>query len=180
MTVSHELHASYSVFSRWVHWLTLALIIALFALAWSIDSLPKDLRGPAVQLHQSFGIIVLGLTALRLVWRFAIGVPALPDDVPAWQKLAARANEYALYLLLLAQPVVGWLWGSAGERQINFFFLVQLPWLIGPDKDLSRALGHLHGLIGNLLLVVIGLHAAAALYHHFVRRDRVLAGMLHG
>jgi cytochrome b561 len=158
----------------------LALLVGLFALAWSIDDLPTNLRMPAVQLHMSLGITVLGLTILRLAWRFAVGVPALPGDLPAWQRLAARANEFLLYLLLLAQALVGWLWTSAGTKAINYFFLVELPWLIGPDKPLSRTLGNLHGLIGNLLLIVIGLHAAAALYHHFVRRDRVLLGMLRG
>src|SRR5579859_4212710 len=101
MTMTHQLHASYSAFSRWTHWLTLTLIVALFALAWSIDSLPQDLRAPAVQVHKSFGITVLGLTILRLVGRFATGSPALPADLPAAQKFAARATQYALYLLLL-------------------------------------------------------------------------------
>jgi cytochrome b561 len=180
MTMRHELHASYSAFSRWVHWLTLALFVGLFAIGWYRDDLPQDLRGPALQLHKSFGITVLGLTVLRLLWRFMAGVPAMPSDLPTWQKLAARVSHFVLYGLLIAQPLVGWLWSSAGTKPINYFFVVQLPWLIGPDQQLSRTLGNLHGLIADLLLIVIGLHAAAALYHHFVRRDRVLAGMLHG
>ena len=180
MTMPDELNASYSAFSRWAHWLTLALFVGLFLIAWTVDDLPQELRLPAVQLHKSFGITVLALTVVRLVWRFAAGVPAIPSELPSWQKAAARATQYALYVLLFAQPLVGWLWSSAGTRAINFYFLVQLPWLIGPDKDLSRQLGHLHGLIGNLLLIVIGLHAVAALYHHFVRRDQVLVAMLRG
>ncbi|HLZ66293.1 MAG TPA: cytochrome b [Aliidongia sp.] len=180
MTMRHELHASYSAFSRWVHWLTLALFVGLFAIAWGVDDLPQALHSPAIQLHKSFGITVLALTVLRLGWRVAAGVPAMPDDLPAWQRLAARASHAALYVLLLAQPLVGWLWSSAGTKPINYFFLVQLPWLIGPDKQVARTLGDLHGLIANLLLIVIGLHAAAALYHHFVRRDRILVGMLRG
>ena len=180
MTMRDDLHASYSAFSRWVHWLTLALFVALFGLGWYMDDLPQSMRGTGLQLHKSFGITVLGLTILRLIWRFAAGVPPVPADLPAWQKLAARVSHVLLYLLLLAQPTVGWLWSSAGTKPINFYFLVQLPWLIGPDKDLSRSLGHLHGLIADALLVVIGLHASAALYHHFIRKDRVLVGMLRG
>jgi len=180
MTMRDDRHASYSAFSRWVHWLTLALFIGLFALGWYGDDLPQSMRGAGVQLHKSFGITVLALTILRLIWRFSAGVPPVPADLPAWQKLAARASHVLLYLLLLAQPTVGWLWSSASTKPINFYFLVQLPWLIGPDKDLSRSLGHLHGLIADALLIVIGLHAAAALYHHFIRKDRVLVGMLRG
>jgi cytochrome b561 len=180
MIMKDDLHASYSAFSRWVHWLTLALFVALFALGWYRDLLPQTMRGSALQLHKSFGITVLALTILRLIWRFIAGVPAIPADLPAWQKLGARASHAVLYLLLLAQPLVGWLWSSVGTKPINFFFLVQLPWLIGPDKQLNRTLGNLHGLIAYALLIVIALHAAAALYHHFIRKDRVLLGMLRG
>jgi cytochrome b561 len=180
VTMRDELHTSYSAFSRWVHWLTLGLFVALFAIGWYGDALPQSMRGPALQLHKSFGLTVLGLTVVRLAWRFAAGVPAMPSDLPAWQKLGARASHVVLYLLLLTQPLVGWLWSSAGTKQINFFFLFRMPWLIGPDKQLSRTLGDLHGLTADALLAVIGLHAAAALYHHFVRKDRVLLGMVKG
>jgi cytochrome b561 len=180
MTMTDELHASYSAFSRWVHWLTLALIVCLFAIGWFIGDLPQAMRRPALQLHQSFGITVLALTILRLIWRFMAGVPAMPADLPGWQKLSARVSHVLLYALLLGQPLVGWLWSSAGTREINYFFLVRMPWLIAPDKPLSRTLANLHGLIAYALLAVIGLHAAAALFHHFIRRDRVLLGMLKG
>jgi len=180
MKMRDELHASYSAFSRWVHWLTLALFVGLFLLGWYRGLLPAEMRGGALQLHKSFGITVLILTMARLAWRFAAGVPAVPADIPVWQRFAARVSHIVLYLLLLAQPMVGWLWSSANTRVIDFYFLFQLPWLIGPDKDLSHTLGHLHTLIADALLVVIGLHAVAALYHHFVRRDRVLLGMLKG
>jgi cytochrome b561 len=180
MTATDELHASYSAFSRWVHWLTLVLFVGLFALAWTIDDLPQELRDPATQLHKSFGITVLVLTVLRLIWRFMAGVPAVPSDLPAWQKLAARVSQFALYGLLLAQPLVGWLWSSAGAKPINFFFLVHLPWLITPNPAWRRPLGNLHGTIGWVLLTLIAVHAAAALYHHFVRRDRVLLSMVRG
>jgi cytochrome b561 len=120
------------------------------------------------------------LTLVRLAWRFVAGVPVMPSDLSMPQKLAARVTQYILYGLLLAQPLVGWLWSSAGKNQITYFFLVRVPWLIGPDKRLDKTLGHLHGLLGNVLLGFIGLHAAAALYHHFVRRDDVLRGMIRG
>ncbi|HEV2675696.1 MAG TPA: cytochrome b [Aliidongia sp.] len=175
-----ELHASYSAFSRAVHWLTLVLFVGLFLIGWFLDDLPQEMRPPTLQLHKSFGITVLALTVLRLIWRFAAGVPPMPADLPAWQKLAARAAQYALYGLLLAQPLVGWLWSSAATKPINFYFLGQLPWLIGPDKQLSRTLAGLHGTIAWALLVLIAIHAAAALYHHFVRRDRVLLAMVGG
>jgi cytochrome b561 len=180
MTSRANLHASYSAFSRWVHWLTLVLFIGLFGIAWFGDALPREMQQAATQLHKSFGITVLFLTLARLAWRFIAGVPALPGDLPPWQRLAARTSHFVLYVLLLAQPLVGWLWSSAGTRPINFYFLFQLPWLIGPNPELRRTLGQLHGIIGWTLFVVIALHAVAALYHHFVRRDGVLVSMARG
>ena len=174
------MQASYNAVIRSVHWVTLALIAGLFVLAWAMDDIPRELRGPTLQLHKSLGITVLGLTVARLAWRFGAGVPDLPGDLPLLQRLAARVTQYALYALLLIQPFVGWLWSSAGQSQISYFFLVRLPWLIGPDEQLGKRLGPLHGLLGNILLGLIGLHAAAALYHHFVRRDDILRGMLRG
>ena len=175
-----EMHASYNAVIRSFHWLTLALIALLFILAWAIDGLAPAWRGPALQIHKSLGITVLGLTLVRLAWRVVAGVPAMPGDLPMPQRLAARVTQYMLYGLLLAQPLVGWLWSSAGKGRITYFFLVQVPWLISPDKRLDKTLGHLHGLLGNVLLGGIGLHAAAALYHHFVRRDDILRGMIRG
>jgi cytochrome b561 len=178
--MKNEMRASYNAVIRAVHWVTLALIAGLFILAWAIDELPLELRSPALQIHKSLGITVLSLTIVRLLWRFGAGVPDMPSDLPMLQKLAARVTQYALYALLQIQPLVGWLWSSAEESQINYFFLIRVPWLISPDKQLSKTLGHLHGLLGNVLLGLIGLHAAAALYHHFVRRDDILRSMVRG
>src|SRR5258708_6422479 len=129
--------ASYSAFSRGAHWVTLVLLIGLFALAWLIDDLPLDLRNHAAQLHVLMGYIVIGLTILRIAWRLAVGAPKLPGEFPAWQRLAVRGNEIALYLLLLAQPLVGWLWLNVAAPAVNSFFLLLQPWLIGPEESLS-------------------------------------------
>ncbi|HZK88798.1 MAG TPA: cytochrome b [Stellaceae bacterium] len=171
--------ASYDGFLRALHWLTLALIAGVYAAAWSAHSgLAGDWYRPVMQLHRSLGLSVQVLTVARLAWRACVQIPALPDDLPILQKVAARANEALLYLLLLAQPLLGLLQTNARGQQVEFFFLFKIPPVIGADRPLARQLHDLHALTANVLLIVIGMHAAAALYHHFIRRDDVLNAML--
>jgi cytochrome b561 len=162
-----------------MHWLTLVLIAAIYTAAWTAHSgLAGEWYLPIMQLHRSLGLSVLGLTLFRLAWRSRIRVPKLPDDLNPLQKLAARANEMLLYALLLVQPALGLLQTNAHGQRVDFYFLGNLPAVIGVDRPLARQLHDLHALAANALLIAIGLHAAAALFHHFIRRDDVLAAML--
>ncbi|MGC2200592.1 MAG: cytochrome b/b6 domain-containing protein [Stellaceae bacterium] len=120
----------------------------------------------------------MALTVVRLTWRWHVPIPALPADLPALQKTAARVTEACLYLLLLVQPILGILHTNARGRRVGLYFLGQLPAVIGPDKALAKQAMAMHELIGYLLLGLIALHAAAALFHHHVRRDDVLRAML--
>jgi len=164
---------------RAVHWSTLGLITAVFAIAWIAHSgLVGEYYQPAMQLHRSLGLTVLGLTIFRVAWRSRADIPRLPADLPVIQKLAARATEAMLYLLLIAQPLLGLLHTNARGQRVDFFFLGAVQPVIGPDRALARQLHDLHALVAIVLLVLIGLHAAAALFHHFVRRDHVLNAML--
>jgi cytochrome b561 len=179
MSVNAEHPTHYDGISRAIHWLTLILIAAVYTAAWTAHSgLAGDWFRPMLDLHRSLGLSIFALTIFRLAWRSRARVPALPADLPAIQKLAARANETLLYLLLLAQPTLGLLQTGARGQVVNFYFLVQIPPLIGTDRPFARQLHDLHELTANALLVVIGLHAAAALFHHFIRRDDVLNAML--
>jgi cytochrome b561 len=170
---------TYDPVMRAVHWSTLALIAAMFATAWIAHSgLAGDYYRSTMQLHRSLGLTVLALTIFRLTWRSRARIPALPADLPAIQKLAARATEAMLYALLIVQPVLGLLQTNARGQRVDLFFIAGLPPVIEPDKVLARQLHDLHALVATVLLGLIGLHAAAALFHHFVRRDDVLNAML--
>jgi cytochrome b561 len=169
----------YDAVIRGIHWLTLLLIAGVYAAAWTAHSgLAGDWYQPVMQLHRSLGLSVAALTVARLAWRARARVPALPEDLHPLQKAAARANEALLYLLLLAQPLLGLLQTNARGQQVDLFFLFRLPAVIGPDRLLARQLHDLHALTADALLIAVGMHAAAALYHHFIRRDEVLAAML--
>lgn len=174
-----EQPTTYDRFIRSIHWLTLALIAAIYTAAWLAHSgLAGECYLPVMQLHRSLGLSIATLTLVRLAWRFRTRVPALPDDLHPLQKLAARANEVLLYALLIAQPVLGLIHTNARGQRVDLFFLGELPAVIAPDKALGRLTHDLHGLVANALLVVIGLHAAAALFHHVIRGDGVLDAML--
>ncbi len=161
------------------HWLTLFLVAAIFVLAFSIDfASSKEEAVALIQLHRSFGVTVWVVHLGRLVWRQFARFPNWPADMPQAMRLAAQWSEYALYALLLTQPILGLLHTNAHSDRVNLFFLGQLPALIGRDRPLAKQLLEVHETVGLLLLGLIALHAAAALYHHFWRRDDTLQAML--
>jgi cytochrome b561 len=164
---------------RFLHWLTLFLIVAIFVLAFSIDLASSRQQAVALtQLHRSFGVTVWVVVLGRLVWRQFSRFPNWPADMPQAMRFAAQWSEYALYALLLVQPILGLLYTNARGDRVDLFFLGQLPALIGTDRPLAKQLLDVHETVGLLLLGLIALHAAAALYHHFWRRDDTLDAML--
>jgi cytochrome b561 len=164
---------------RFLHWLTLFLIVAIFVLAFSIDLASSREQAVALtQLHRSFGVTVWVVVLGRLVWRQFSRFPNWPPDMPQAMRFAAQWSEYALYALLLVQPILGLLYTNARGDRVDLFFLGQLPALIGTDRPLAKQLLDVHETVGLLLLGLIALHVAAALYHHFWRRDDTLDAML--
>ena len=164
---------------RLLHWLTALLTAAVFALAFSIDfASSREAALALTELHRSLGASVWALTLARLAWRQFARFPNWPADMPQAMRRAAQASEYALYALLLTQPVLGLLQTNAHGERARLFFLGELPALIGRSRPLAAALMTAHRTVGLLLLGLITLHAAAALYHHFWRRDDTLAAML--
>ena len=165
--------------TRLLHWLTFGLITLVFVFAFSIDLTTSRASHTALlQLHRSFGVTVWALILVRLVWRQFAKFPNWPTDMPQSMRLAAKGSEYALYALLLAQPILGLLQTNARGDRVDLFFLGQLPALIGQDRPLAWQLLVVHKTVGFSLLGLIALHILAALFHHFWRRDDTLAAML--
>jgi len=161
-----------------MHWLTLALLIAVYALIELRGLYPKGSAAHDMmkQWHFMLGLAVFGLVLIRLPLRLALHAPPITPPPPAWQQRMAAAMHWALYALLIALPLLGWLTLSAKGRPVPFFGL-QLPALIGPDKALGRSLENIHEVVGTLGYWLIGLHAGAALLHHYVVRDDTLRRM---
>lgn len=172
---------SYDRTAKAVHWTTLLLIAGVYMAVWASHVVgTKEQSALLVQLHRSMGLTILALTLFRLAWRWNARIPPLPAELPPFQKFAARATEYVLYVLLLLQPALGLLNTNARGRRVDFYFLGELPPVIGPDKVLAKQAMAAHEFVAYLLVALVALHAAAALFHHFVRRDNVLKAMLPG
>jgi superoxide oxidase len=161
-----------------LHWLTLALIIAVFALAFSIDAVPTTSKQLFLQLHRSFGVTIWIVTLGRLIWRQFTRFPNWPATMSRPMRVVTNASEYALYALLLIQPVLGLIQTSAHGDRVKLFFLVNLSPLTVPDPIFAKQVHEVHGMVGYGLLALIGMHAATGLYHHFWRRDDTLTAML--
>jgi cytochrome b561 len=132
-----------------------------------------------VSYHKWIGVTVLALMCLRLVWRLAHRPPPLPT-MPAWQRRAAVGVHWALYALLLAIPVSGWLYSSAAGVPTVYLGLWQLPDLVAKDKALADLLRLAHVALNFALLALVVVHVAAALKHHFVDRDGLIVRMWPG
>ena len=175
-------HAELRIFdrtTRLMHWLTAGFMLLVFVLAFSIDLATSRTSHTAIlQLHRSVGITIWALTLVRLVWRRFAKYPDWPSDMPPTMRVAAKASEYALYALLLTQPILGLLQTSAHGDHVNLFFIGQLPALIEKNRLLAEQLLSVHKSVGFSLLGLIALHVSAALFHHFWRRDDALTAML--
>jgi cytochrome b561 len=165
--------------TRLMHWLTAGLMLSVFVLAFSIDLATSRASHTAfLQLHRSVGLTVWVVTLFRLAWRHFAKYPDWPSDMSQTMRVAAMASEYALYALLLVQPILGILQTNAHGDHVNLFFIGQLPALIEKNRSLAQQLLTVHKAAGFSLLGLIALHVSAALFHHFWRRDDTLTAML--
>jgi cytochrome b561 len=169
----------YNALSIGVHWLTLALLVAVYALIELRGIYPKGSAAHELMKtwHFMLGLTVFGIVFVRLALRALFPTPAIQPPPPAWQHALAKSMHLLLYAFLLVMPILGWLTLSAKGKVIPFFGL-ELPPLIGADKALARSLEDIHETIGTLGYYLIGLHAAAALFHHYITHDNTLWRML--
>jgi len=174
-------HPDYGLAMLAMHWTTVALMISTCVAVWLVDAVgTREQAAWLVMLHRSLGVTIMLLTPLRFAVRRRTRLPALPADLPAIQRAAARASARLLYVLLMLQPLLGLAASLLHGDRVVLFGAVELPAWLPANRTLAHQLFKLHGWSAVALLTLIGLHASAALYHHFIRRDAVLAGMLPG
>ena len=169
----------YSVASIILHWLMLLLLIAVYSAIEFREFFPKG-SGPREALkmwHFMLGLSVLGLVwiriAARLIWR---GPQPSPAE-PAWRHAVAKATHLTLYVFMIGMPIAGWLILSAEGETIPFFGL-DLPNLIGRNEQVAEQVEELHELGGTIGYWLIGIHAGASLFHHYILRDHLFARMI--
>ena len=172
---------AYNVTARVLHWLVAALVLPMIVLGIIIaNEWGGPVQQPLYDLHKSVGVLLLPLVLARLLYRLMHPPMPLPADIPALQQFAAHATHWALYGLLIVQPVVGLIATSAYPAPLPMFGLFELPPVWPENRPLSERLFALHRWMGIAIAVVAAMHIGAALHHHFVRRDRVLMRMVTG
>lgn len=162
-----------------LHWLTLVLVVVVYACMELRGYAPRGsaLRSLMRGAHVQLGTLVFLVTAVRLVLRLRSPWPAIVPRPAPWIAGSAAALHVALYALLLALPVVGWLMLGAEGRSVPFLGIDWAPF-IATDRALAHRLEELHELLANAGYLLVGVHAAAALAHHYYWRDDTLARML--
>lgn len=176
--MSAALEERYGKLSIILHWLMLFLLIAVYACIELRELFPRgsDPREALKQWHFALGLTVFALVWIRIAARFMGKTPPIVPEVPRWQRLIAYAVEGTLYALMIALPLLGWLTLSA-EGTVIAFFGIPVPALVGLDESLAERMEKLHETLATAGYFVIGFHALAALFHHYVQRDNTLKRM---
>ena len=174
--------AGYTGTARLLHWLIVALLIAQFIFGWTMPHIGRTVPvSTLINLHVWFGVTIIFVAIVGLVWRVTHREPEPEDGLPPWQVATARMMHWLLYVLLFVVHVLGWMNASWRNMPVTFFGMFELPTLLATRAPGWNWTGDIHGFLAEyVLLVLVGLHVAAALYHYFIRRDGVLQRMLPG
>jgi cytochrome b561 len=170
--------AHYTPAAKGLHWLMAVLLSGLLALGFYMHDLPlSPEKLKLYSWHKWAGVTAFLLVALRLAWRVTHRPPAFPDSMARLMRAAAHAGHLALYLLMIAIPLSGWLMSSAKGVQTVYFGVLPLPDLVGRNKELGEILAGVHKVLNLLFIALIGGHIAAALKHHIRDKDGTLKRM---
>ena len=174
-----ETVAHYSPVAKFLHWAIMALVIVQFLTAAIMPGV-RHYQPPGflLSIHMSFGLTIIALMIVRLVWRLTHSTPPEDMTLPRWQRTFAHLTHYALYSLLVFVPLFGWAWASSRGWPVNVFGIYTLPSIIAQGSAWGRLVDYAHAGGAVLLLLIVGLHILAALYHHYIIEDTSLKSML--
>jgi cytochrome b561 len=170
----------YGTTAKAFHWLIVALLIVQYLIGWLMPDIHRgDTPGAPMIFHVSVGMAILVLIALRLARRLTH--PVAPESsLPPWQRVTSEAVHWTLYVLVLATTLTGWLFASFRGWSLSFFYLASLPMLASDNAAAGKFIDGWHQAMEWTLLVLIGIHVAAAMTHLFIYRDRIMQRMLPG
>ena len=162
-----------------LHWLVAILFSIVFTFGWLASEIhgKSPVKSFYMSWHILLGVSVFWLVLLRMWWRATHPAPALPTTVPNWQRRLARATHILIYCLMILIPLTGYLRNQAKGRPVVYLGWT-MPTLVGDDKDLWLIFKQLHKVLAYSLFGIVIAHVLAALYHHLIARNGVLARML--
>ncbi len=169
----------WSVAGKLIHWSTALLIFIAMILGWAAELWPLSPDQLTLFVwHKVIGITVLGLVALRILWRLSAKRPSYPEEMDGQQVMLAKAGHLALYLVLILMPLSGWIVNSAANFPFRWFGLFEVPSIVAPNEQLQQQAAFIHlTLFWALLALIVG-HAFMAIFHHVKHKNHVLTGML--
>jgi cytochrome b561 len=178
---------TYSRTARWLHWAIALMIIFMLIGGKLMGNIPSEnttLKFTVYGWHKTFGMIILALSLIRLFWRLGHKPPPLPSEMKPWEKMAAHGTHIAFYIFMIVMPLIGWGITSTSRFPSKIFQVVPLPALPGLG-DLGEKRAEMHEFFENaheklayLAMALIVLHVGAALKHHYMDKDDVLARMI--
>jgi cytochrome b561 len=162
-----------------LHWLMLLLLIAVYACIELREIYPKgsDTREALKNWHFMLGLMIFPLAIFRLGLSITSKHPQIEPRPPKWQNFSAIFVHSALYVLMVAMPILGWLLLSASGKTIPFFG-INLPALLAKNKEVADLIKEIHALVGTIGYFLIGLHTIASLFHHYYMHDNTFKRML--
>ncbi len=164
-----------------LHWLIALLLAGNFIGAWVSEDLPKPEKMEVMGYHKAFGLIILALTAVRIIWRLTHKAPPMLDTLKAWEVAVAKLTHLGFYFLMLAIPLAGWAMvsGFSHGAPTSLFGLIDVPALpVGSDKPTVSLFHELHEVFANVMIALFVLHVAAALKHAHIDKDGTLRRMV--
>jgi cytochrome b561 len=159
-----------------LHWSIAVLIGVAFVIGLTVDDFPKDMTGAVINVHALLGLIVLLLSLVRLFWRLGHPAPDMPAPMAPLARNLAKITHAALYLLMVAVPIIGiptLLWRGRGLD----FGLFQIASPFARTPEIFRPLTEAHEIASFALIGLVVSHVLAALYHQYIRHDAILARM---
>ena len=180
MSIQNTVSKQYASSIMAIHWLSAIVVVGAFATG--MDGPARQIFSEARlfdrQLHETLGLTVIALTLIRVVWKLFARAQAPNLPMPRWMHLASKALQGTLYLLLLAVPITGLITVGMGGHGIELLGGTHIMPPAPLNAALSHQLGDIHKWMGDAILWLAGVHAVAALFHHYVLRDGVLNSML--
>lgn len=175
----------YSATARRFHWIVVGLIAmqvpvgVYMVYRGATLNIWDGLTNGLYSMHKLIGMVLLLVVVMRLGYRVVHGAPADEPTIETWHKVASALNHWGIYVMLLVVPALGWL-GVSYYPALDIFGIIKLPGLVAANQKTAELVFQYHGYAAFALIALVAIHVAAALYHHFIRGDNVLARMIPG